>query len=46
MSATKMSPKLVESTMDIKNSDGAKIDKFDNLGRNGDELENMVVLDS
>jgi hypothetical protein len=43
---TAMSPKLAELMLDSKNCNGSKINKFNNIGQNGDELENMVVLDS
>jgi hypothetical protein len=32
MSTTTMSPKLVESMMDIKNGNGAEINEFDDIG--------------
>jgi hypothetical protein len=41
-----MSPKLAKKTMGINNGDGAKIDKFNNVGENKDGLENIGVLNS
>ncbi len=41
-----MSPKLAELTMDLENGNGAKINNFDHIGQNRDQLKNIVVLDS
>ncbi len=41
-----MSLKLAKLTMDLENGNGAKINKIDGIGQNGDGVKNMVVLNS